>query len=301
MRSLIIIVFAIMLTTCVSNSDSKIKEITFAAIPSDDMAQTAKYTENFSKYLEKELGVKVKHFIATDYTAVIEAMRANKCQICILGPFSYILASQNSGAEAIACMGLKSGGMYSYKSLLITTKKTGLRNMDDVKKNASHLRLAFTDPASTSGHLVPRGYLTSIGLDPDQSFASVSFASSHAASLLSVYSENIDICAAGSQHFKRLLTKNELDTSRFVILWTSKPMLTDPVCVKNSLPIEFKEKIQKAIIDMPTNDSATFNHYVKYTFKGDKMCDSLIFRAINDSAYNSLRVIARTVKSLNIK
>lgn len=302
MKNLLLIVFIIALFAYSCNDpEAKIKELTFAAIPSDDMAQTAKYTENFSKYLEKELGVKIKYFIATDYTAVIEAMKSNKCQICILGPFSYILASQKAGAEALVSMGLKSGGLYSYNSLLITNSKTGLHTMEDVKMKASKLHLAFTDPASTSGHLVPRSYLTSIGLDPDKSFESVVFALSHAAAMLSVYSEKSDICAAGSQHFKRLLSKKEIDSTKFVILWKSEPILTDPFCVKNTLPVELKDRIRQALINMPVNDSASFNHYVKYTYKGDKMRDSLMFRTVSDSSYNSLRAIARSVKSLNIK
>jgi phosphonate transport system substrate-binding protein len=301
MRNLILLTFTLVLFSCNNNQGSKIKELTFAAYPSDDMVQTTKYTVNFSKYLEKQLGIKIKYFIATDYTAVIEAMRTNKCQVCILGPFSYLLASQNAGAEAIVSMGKKSGGMYSYYSLLITNPNTGLHNMEDVKKNASKIHLTFSDPASTSGHLVPRAYLTSIGLDPDKSFASVAFASSHAASLLSVYSGNNELGAVASLSLKRLLDNKQIDSSRIIIVWRSEPLLTDPLCVKNTLPVELKEKIRKALINMEANDSATFRQYVKYTYKGDKMRDSLMFRATSDSAYNSLRVIARTVKSLNIK
>jgi len=49
--------------------------------------------------------------------------------------------------------------------------------MDDVKRNASRTSSeTFTDPASTSGHLVPRSYLTQHGPGPDKSFASVAFA-----------------------------------------------------------------------------------------------------------------------------
>jgi len=301
-KKIILVTASVLLFLCsCSNSGGKIKELTFAAIPSEDMVQTTKYTENFSKYLEKELGIKVKYFIATDYTAVIEAMRTNKCQICIFGPFSYILASEKAGAEALVAIGFKGGGYFSYNSLLLSYPGSGLHNMDDVKRNASRLRLTFTDPASTSGHLVPRSYLTSIGLDPDKSFASVAFASNHGASLLSVYSGNTDVGAANTQSYTRLIARGKVDSSKFIILWKSPPLLWDPFCVKSTLPAELKEKIRGAFINMPVKDSASFNQYIKYTFEGDKMRDSLIFREISDSSFNSLRVIARTIKSLNIK
>lgn len=301
MRKILMIasIVALFLSGC--KSGTEIKELTFAAIPSDDMAQTAKYIENISKYLEKELGIKVRFFISTDYTAVIEAMRTNKCQICILGPFSYLLASQNSGAEVVAIIGKKSGGYYSYNSLLLTNPQSGLHSIDDVRKNAANIRLVFTDPASTSGHLIPRGFLTSIGLEPEKNFKSFQFASSHAASLLSVYNGNADLSAASSEAYNRLLTKPQIDSSKLIVLWRSEPLHTDPFCVKNTLPLELKEKIRNAFINMPVKDSASFKQYINYTFKGDHMCDSLIFRAINDSSFNSLRTIARSIKSLNIK
>lgn len=296
---LFLLIVTLFLTGC--NNSKEIKELTFAAFPSDDLAQTAKYTENISKYLEKELGIKVKFFLATDYTMVIEAMRTNKCHICILGPFSYLLASQNSGAEVVAIIGKKNGGYYSYNSLLLTNPQSGLQSIDDVRKNSANIRLVFSDPASNSGHLIPRGFLTSLGLEPEKNFKSFQFVSSHAASLLSVYNENADLSAASSESYNRLLTKPQIDSSKLVVLWRSEPLLTDPFCIKNTLPHELKERIRNAFIDMPVKDSVSFKQYIDYSFKGDQMSDSLIFMAINDSAFNSLRTIARSIKSLNIK
>ncbi len=301
MRSLIIIMFAILLTTCVGNSDTKIKELTFAVIPSDDMVQTTQYNKNISKYLEKELGIEIKFIKATDYTAVIEAMRSNKCHICILGPFSYLLASQNAGAEAIATIGLQSTGLYTYRSMLLTHPKSGLKSTDDIKKNAKSLQLAYSDPASTSGHLIPRTYISSLGLDPDKDFAGVRFSGSHVASLLSLRNAKFDLAGVSSESYLRLLANKQADSSDYVVLWQSDPILTDPFCVKNTLPTELKEKIRTALLEMHIKDTATFKQYIRYTYKGDKMRDSLIFMAAHDSAFNSLRVIARSVKSLNIR
>ncbi len=302
-RKIIAITVAIGLFAACNNGSNKtqVKELVFAVIPSDDMVQTIKYTKNFSKYLEKELAIPVRFFTATDYTAVIEAMRTNKCHVCILGPFSYILASQKAGAEALVTIGLKSGGLYAYRSYLITNRETGIKTPGDLVKNASHLQLSFSEPASTSGHLIPRGYLTKLGLDPEKSFAGMNFTSSHAATMLSVYTGKSDVGAASSESYNRLMANGKVDSSKFVILWKSAPILTDPFCVKTSLPKDLKEKIRTAFLEMPVKDKAAFDQYIQYTYKGDSMKDSLILRAVYDSSFNSLREIARSVKSLNIK
>ena len=52
------------------------------------------------KYLETELGMKIKTLTATDYTSVIEAMRADKIDVAFVGPFSYVLTAERADAEA---------------------------------------------------------------------------------------------------------------------------------------------------------------------------------------------------------
>ncbi|NJK97670.1 MAG: PhnD/SsuA/transferrin family substrate-binding protein [Bacteroidales bacterium] len=176
-----------------------------------------------------------------------------------------------------------------------------MRSIDDMVRNASQLDLTFSDPASTSGHLIPRGYLHKLGLSPEKSFASMNFASSHAASILSVYTGKSDIGTSSSESYNRLMANGKVDSTKFVILWKSDPILTDPFCVKNTLPTELKEKIRIAFLEMPVKDKEAFDQYIQYTYKGDRMKDSLILRAVSDSSFNSLREIARSVKSLNIK
>lgn len=300
MKKIIIMLAVCVLVSCTQNT-GKIRSLTFAVYPSDDISQTLKYTQNISKYLSKELKIEVNYIQASDYTAVIEAMKSNKCQIALLGSFSYILAAQNAGAEAIIATGTRDGKYFSYRSILITSPSTGLRNMDDVKKKASGLKLAFTDPASTSGHLLPREYLTSIGLNPDNSFASVTFSSSHAASLLTTRSKQVDLAATNTTSLIRLLSIGKMDSSEIKVLWKSEPILFDAFCVKSSLPTELKEQIRQAFINMPVKAPEVFHHYIDYTFAGDPLKDSLLFKSVSDSSYDGIRKIARKIKSLNIK
>ncbi len=142
--------------------------------------------------------MEVQFFYTTDYTAVIEALRSKKIHMAHLTPFAYVLATQKAGLEPIATLGLN-GKPTMYHSIIFTNHKTGLKSMDDVKARAKNLTLCFADPASTSGHLIPRSYLNSIGLNPDNAFKQTVFAGNHAASILSVQSERVDVGCAASE------------------------------------------------------------------------------------------------------
>jgi len=81
----------------------------------------------------------------------------------------------------------------TYTSSLIVNGHSNLKSMSDIKANSKNLTLCFVDPASTSGHLIPRAYLNTIGLNPDSAFKQVVFAGNHLASVLAVKSGKIDV------------------------------------------------------------------------------------------------------------
>src|SRR5688500_6045737 len=83
------------------------------------------------KYLEKKLGMKVEYTLTTDYTAVIEAIRAKKIHVAYLPPFSYVLAKKKTGIDVMVTTGID-GKPYHYKSAIITGKNSGIKSLDDV-------------------------------------------------------------------------------------------------------------------------------------------------------------------------
>ena len=62
------------------------------------------YTD-LSKLIGDKLGCPVQLFVATSYTAEIEAMRNDKLEIGEFGPLGYVLAHQVAKAEAVATFG----------------------------------------------------------------------------------------------------------------------------------------------------------------------------------------------------
>jgi hypothetical protein len=88
--------------------------------------------------LGKALGIKVKIFVPTDYTAVIEAMRTKKVDVAEFGPFSYIIAHDRSNAQAFATYG-ESKEKTFYKSLIIVPAKSTVKTIDDLKGKSSYL------------------------------------------------------------------------------------------------------------------------------------------------------------------
>jgi len=263
----------------------------------DNPGQTKAALAPFAAYLQKKLGMEVEFYYTTDYTAVIEALRAKKIHMAQLTPFAYILATQQPGLTPIATLGLN-GRPTLYYSIIFTNPGTGIKTMDDVKRRSKSLTLCFADPASTSGHLIPRAYLTSIGLDPDKAFKETMFAGSHAASILSVKSGKVDIgCSTSDLALNKLIREGAVKPGEIITLWTSPPIVNDVITVRNDLNKDFIKKIQNAYFDASKDDFASFSKFVSLYYPHP---EQMSYVPVQDSAYNGLRRIAGKIKDLKL-
>lgn len=83
------------------------------------------------------------------------------------------------------------------------------------------LTIAFVDPASSSGHLVPRGYLESIGLNPEKSFRQVVFAQNHPNTIMTAVSAKADVAAISRSALDRFVARGRISSDERAILWDS--------------------------------------------------------------------------------
>jgi phosphonate transport system substrate-binding protein len=251
----------------------------------------------FGGYLEKKLNMPVEFVFSTDYTSVIEAIQAKKAHIAYLSPFSYVLGSQKHDITPIVTLG-ENGKPAMYHSVIFTNPGTGINSISDLKAKAKTLTLCFADPASTSGHLIPRAYLTTIGLNPDSAFRQVIFAGSHAASVLSVASRKIDIgCSTTEYGLQKLERSGALKADEVKILWQSDPIVSSPIVVRNDLNKDFVKKVQGIYLNLAKDAPGVFAAYIKLTHP---KLDGLSYMTVQDSLYNGLRKIARGLKDLNV-
>ena len=280
-----------------SNGEPKVLTIAIFGGSGDNKGSVKKAMELFKIYLQKKLKKEVKFYIATDYTAVIEALHAKKAQIGYLSPFSYVLAAQKKDITPLVVIG-QNGKPSMYHSIIFASAKSGISNLDQLKHNAKNLSLSFSDPASTSGHLIPFAFLQSIDLDPDKKFKQVMFSGSHAATVLSVTSNKIDIgCSTKEYGTDILLRKGLIKKDDFMILWESEPIVASPIVIRNDIDVKFAEKMKNIYLNLHNDDSTVFNAYISLFHTN---ANELSYMPTYDSLYNGVRVIANGIKDIEL-
>ena len=160
-------------------------------------------------YLEKELGRPVKHFVATDYAAVVEALKGGTADVGFMGPLQYVLAHRQAGATPL--LGEIYSGSPVYHSRIFVRKDSGIRTVADLKGKT----IAFTDPISSSGYLYPLEIFRTAGLvaagkEPETFFRRLYFAGGDEQALRAVLNRFVDAAGIGQYSFN-LLHADERD------------------------------------------------------------------------------------------
>lgn len=236
--------------TTTSNAPSckhpiSMSQINFGVIPAESATSIQDATKPFSDALSKEVCKPVNLFVGTNYTSIITAMVSKKADVASFGPLSYILAADKGNAEAILRALAPVNKADHYYSYIITTPKTGIKTLDDLKGKT----FSFTDPASTSGNLVPRYTLKNAGIDPDKDLKAT-YVGSHDLSLAAVLGGKVQAGAVASDTYDKLLQQGKFKESDIVKVTQSFAIPEGPIAVRKDMSQSDKDAIQAAFLDI---------------------------------------------------
>lgn len=295
------------------------EKFTIGLFGGDDAEAMLERQEPFINYMTEALGVEIEAFTGTSYGAVIEAMRADRVDAMVVGPFSYVLAVQEADAEAlginIPCSASVEVCTYNpnaapfYQSVIITRKGNGVESLDDLRGQS----YAFVDAASTSGHLAPKTLLIKNGIDPDAEMETI-FAGSHPTAALAVFNGTtvgggtnegnlqrlvaegqLEACLWADGEISKPRTQEEIDETfaacpdgNIAILAVTDPIPSTPFAVRSELPQSFKDAVRDALLAI--KDDPALVEQTRYWYEDPT--ESLGLERL-DHFFNSLRDIAR--------
>jgi phosphonate transport system substrate-binding protein len=261
-------------------------KVNFGVEPYDAGAKFTGAYKALTKALAKNLGCSVSLIINTNYTAEVEAMKAGKLDVAEFGPLGYIFAHQLAHAVPVAVFADKTGKPVTYTAAIWVPKDSAITTVADLKGHT----IAFSDPGSTSGNLMPRYALLKAGLNPD-SDVTIKFAGGHPQSLLALTNGQVDAAEVNSQQQATAIAAGQFDTTKFRVLWRSAPIQNDPITVRGNLPAAFRASVKTALLKLTPAQLKLVDTELGV--------DSGPLVAAKDSFYNNIRALV-TLEHLKI-
>lgn len=292
MKSVLRILAALICLTMAAGSPVLAKQdwpekINVGLIPTEGGADIKVRFEPLMTHLEKELGIKVEPFSASDYAGIITAMSHKHIDFAYFGPKSYVEASARAGAEALA-LELNKDGAKGYYGIIITHKDSGITTLEQATDKTR--TFCFTDPNSTSGCLVPSVlFYRDLETPPEALFKEVSFSGSHGASMLAVKNRKVDVASTNNIDFNRMIEKGAVSRDEFNIVWTSELIPGAPMCGRKDLPQSLKAAFTGALM--------SFN----FDRQGLDKLQNGGYAPVDDATYDVVRYMKRLKAKLQEK
>ena len=261
-------------------------KVNFGVEPYDAGAKFTGAYKALTKALSTNLGCPVSLSINTNYTAEVEAMKAGKIDVGEFGPLGYIFAHSIAKAVPVAVFADKNGKPVTYTAAIWVPKDSPITTVAQLKGHT----IAFSDPGSTSGNLMPRYALLKAGLDPDKD-VTIKFAGGHPQSLLALVNGQVDAAEVNSQQQATAAAAGQFDTSKFRVLWRSGPIQNDPITVRGNLPAAFQAAVKTALLKLTPAQLKLVDTELGV--------DSGPMVAAKDSFYNNIRALV-TLEHLKI-
>ena len=233
----VMLVLMVLLGACQPAEES----LKFVVIPAEDAFLTRRQWGPVADYLSEGLGQKVELLMASDYTAVVEAMKYKHADIARFGPASYVMAVDEGADIEPIVMALKAEtGLPGYYALLIAQVDTDISDL-------TKLTLGLVDVGSTSGGVLPSMYFDKMGIEPKHTL----YAGSHGAVILAVQNGTVDVGATNSTRLSVALQQGVYKEGEFQIIWKSEMIPNSPIVVQSTMAQKTKDKLVELFYNIP--------------------------------------------------
>ena len=203
--------------------------------------------EEFAQVLGKLVGVPVRVTVASDYAAVIEALRNRSADLAFVHPGGYVLASREAKAVIVA----KNlwHGKASFTSRIYVRRDAGIKTVEDLRGKT----IAFVDPASSSGYIYPMVLLIKRGLvknrDPKTFFKEVVFSGEHDASMRALLNGHVDAIASFDMAREQYL-KDPAERERMVFVAETEAIPEAGIAARDGLDPALFARVRAALLQI---------------------------------------------------
>lgn len=248
---------------CGGNSQqAEKKTFTIAYAPNESTTDSTDARSTLAKDLGKVINMDVKEIQASDYTAIIEALRTGKADMAYMGALAVAMGAERAGVTPIvmkAPNGDKAQAVYH--SVFVTQKNNSeINSIKDFKGKT----IAFVDPDSTSGNLVPTSeimkafpdlHLTNEKIHTNgEFFEAVSFSGKHQAGLQAVIKGDVDIVPISDQIMASEFKNGNADENAVKVVHSSAAIPAEAMVVSKTVNEDLKKTLTKFLVEYNNKD-----------------------------------------------
>ncbi len=223
------------------------QELIFAFQPQENPEGLQLDADRLAEFIGEETGFDIEIYLPTNYSAVVEALRAENADVAYFSGLPYMMAHEMAGAELLVVE--ERDGNPHYYSQWYVLDDSDIEDLADLKDRS----VAFTSPSSTSGYLFPVAELidqelVEHGGKPEDFLGDVVFAGGYQQALLSLANGRVEAAAASDYALQQYLSEEERDQIR--VISEQGPVPTHGLAIRGALPEDVKDAVRSALLKL---------------------------------------------------
>ena len=240
----------------------KAQTISLGIVTEFNRTQIAENFRDFVRYLAARLAsgsdIEGRVVIAPTLFQLARLIEQKKVDFYMESPYPTYLVNDVHGVAKLLLRRWK-GGMAEYRSLIFTKKNGEITRLEDLRGKV----LVFEDPESTSGHFLPRSFLTRKGFkfidksrfNPDASPTDIGylFANSPEKVVDWVLTKKVAAGAFSDDDYARLDEKKKSDIT---ILAETERLPRHLLSVRKDFASALADRLEKTLLSMHEDDQA---------------------------------------------
>jgi phosphonate transport system substrate-binding protein len=219
--------------------------------------------DQYQKLLSDALNMPVKLFPAADYAGVMQAIAAGQLEVAEFGASSFAGAWIDCKCLDPIVVPIEKDGSTYYYSVMVVRADSGIKSVEDMKGHS----LAWADPNSTSGYLIPSATLKAKGikLDDGAYFSRTGFAGGHEQAVVAVLNKQYDAAVTWTSegytrgNIRSMVDKHMLKMTDIEVIWRSGKIPNGPWAMRSALPDELKKKFAAFMLDLPKSQPRVYD------------------------------------------
>ena len=261
-RALVLLVAATMVAGCAmvhptpAALGTEQNPVKLAFGPSADAPKVLAASQELTRALERETGLRFKLLVPTSYPAALEGMATSSIDVAWLSPLAYVQAHQSLGAD-VALTGLRDGSATSAGQIVVRAD-SGITSLEGLRGK----HVAFVDVSSAFGYQYPKALFKEHGLDLKGFFKEMTFAGSDDKVLQAIYARQVDGGATSTDSTPdgprdpRLRLEQSLPDilGATRVVGRTAAMPNDAICVRKGVSPEITEKVTAGLERVATTD-----------------------------------------------
>jgi phosphonate transport system substrate-binding protein len=222
-------------------SDGKLR---FAVATMVSAEATFSTYQRLVRKIAELVGRKPAFVLRPSYADVRRSMAGGDIDVAFVCTGTYVHAHSTGTIKLLVQPQFEQG--LTYRSLLIVPAQSAAGDLEDLHGAV----MAFTDPESNTGRLVPTVEMVRRGLDPQAHFKRIVYTGSHDLSIQAVGLRLVEAAAVDSLIYESVKSKDPTVAGEVKVIWESEAFGPPPVVVRRGLDARLEASLRTAFLGL---------------------------------------------------